>query len=1119
VLRVRHYSKSLPELDEPIRLQYLVPPPEPSGLFAEALCLFDQFIQESDLDASRTCLNILESLLADFHTDVPQGDSISAASQNVVSNAERPIWRQRRYHVLIQLARTLEERHRYAGDAPDLESAARYGEEALALCHAENIVCPNVWMFYANILCFSFEVTTNSGELRMAEMLCREAMRLCTLNPVICHILSWIVHEKFERNGDEALIKEAIHLQRVGLEQLPKTELQNRHRHLRRLADILKTKHSCFGHQDEDDELSVMEEAFRICPPMHVDRWILCAQMMGQLLDEYLLSGKPEFMNRAIELGRQALSIGMFPRAARRAHLFTVMANCLRIRHETTRTHDSDLEESIELYREALSISLPGNVSYCVRLRDLATAFTLQFRSDGDVSHLEEACQLYRHASDSLSKDDTFWPMIISGLAESLGLRFRETGDISDLNRAIELDSQAVSALHPSTTGYSHSTLQMASHLCLRYELLHRNDDLKKATRVAEELFKSLPSGDMNRPPSMLVLAKARLLHDIDNNYLEDIDSTIQHLLLNQDHLLRSCLSPESLRTLAACYVVKWRQSLDVDHALRARDAIIEVLERVNPDHYERFQCLIDAAGLHMERGTPYHDIDITLEYLSDALVNTCRDVRSKIHGTKRILNKLETEHHNLFTTMSSTSFKLLNIIGNAIVLLPRIAFFGIHLYSRLQSLKEGQSIAMTGASLALNLSQAERALEIMEQGRAIFWTHTLRLRSPFDEISGELHNQLLGLARRLEKVASVSENSTDRRHVEMEIARRRKESEEFNSLVDQIRRLPGRERFMSPDEYSTLKRVAKKGPVVVLVCSMLACHAMILMPSGKASAIRLEAITDKWLVESASAWRSTVIEARSALRDGRKIVKLKIALESSYARSERILRLLWTNLVFPVIQALQIEVRLRAVHPKYQDSRNGTQPAPERERPRIWWCPTGCFAHLPIHAAGADGKWCSDYVVSSYTPTIKSLLDARKVYTPVKKQDVKALVVAVPRSFSSVWGDLVSTTEEVETVKAALPGGNLVSIHDAMDDVDGVTASALLDKLPEATILHLACHGRQDPDNVLNSGFAMSDEILTIERLMQVPLPRAFMAFLSACETAKGDEASTGRKHMTSLH
>jgi CHAT domain-containing protein len=192
-------------------------------------------------------------------------------------------------------------------------------------------------------------------------------------------------------------------------------------------------------------------------------------------------------------------------------------------------------------------------------------------------------------------------------------------------------------------------------------------------------------------------------------------------------------------------------------------------------------------------------------------------------------------------------------------------------------------------------------------------------------------------------------------------------------------------------------------------------------------------------------------------------------------------------------------------------------QPAHGRDRPRVWWCPTGCFAHLPIHAAGTNGEWCSDYIVSSYTPTLSSLLNARKGYVPVKKQDVKALIAAVPRSFSPQWAELASTVEEVGIVKAALPEGTLISIPSMDDSADGdtdrVTVSALLDKLPETTILHLACHGCQDTENALGSGFVMSDGILTIESLMQVPLPRAFMAFLSACETAKGDQVSAGRE------
>jgi CHAT domain-containing protein len=142
------------------------------------------------------------------------------------------------------------------------------------------------------------------------------------------------------------------------------------------------------------------------------------------------------------------------------------------------------------------------------------------------------------------------------------------------------------------------------------------------------------------------------------------------------------------------------------------------------------------------------------------------------------------------------------------------------------------------------------------------------------------------------------------------------------------------------------------------------------------------------------------------------------------------------------------------------------------------------------------------------------ALISARAACATVKKDDVRALVAAVPRPGVPHWSDLPSTTAEASTVGATIPAGALLSslpTEDVLGPGDQITASALLASLTEANILHLACHGYQDAENPLLSGFVMSDEILTIERLMPVPLPRAFMAFLSACETAKGDKVSFG--------
>jgi CHAT domain-containing protein len=131
--------------------------------------------------------------------------------------------------------------------------------------------------------------------------------------------------------------------------------------------------------------------------------------------------------------------------------------------------------------------------------------------------------------------------------------------------------------------------------------------------------------------------------------------------------------------------------------------------------------------------------------------------------------------------------------------------------------------------------------------------------------------------------------------------------------------------------------------------------------------------------------------------------------------------------------------------------------------------------------------------------------------FTPVEKRRIKALVAAVPTSRMQNWTDLLSTSEEAKAVRASMPGGTLINLRNSEDSLEmageGITAETLLANLPDATILHLACHGHQNSENALQSGFVMSDKILTIESLIPVPLPRAFMAFLSACETAKGDK------------
>jgi CHAT domain-containing protein len=170
------------------------------------------------------------------------------------------------------------------------------------------------------------------------------------------------------------------------------------------------------------------------------------------------------------------------------------------------------------------------------------------------------------------------------------------------------------------------------------------------------------------------------------------------------------------------------------------------------------------------------------------------------------------------------------------------------------------------------------------------------------------------------------------------------------------------------------------------------------------------------------------------------------------------------------------------------------------RERRRLILCPTGVFMQLPLHAAGiytGDNQvCCSDYFVSTYIPSIGALLHAQQTFKPVRCVDADTLIVAVEHPFEGQA--LPLTTREANAVRICVSSSAKVMQVSRSEDVSGHIRSA--------SILHMACHGTQNLVNALESGFFLEDDLLPVSKLMQLELPRAFLAVLSACETAKGD-------------
>ena len=177
-----------------------------------------------------------------------------------------------------------------------------------------------------------------------------------------------------------------------------------------------------------------------------------------------------------------------------------------------------------------------------------------------------------------------------------------------------------------------------------------------------------------------------------------------------------------------------------------------------------------------------------------------------------------------------------------------------------------------------------------------------------------------------------------------------------------------------------------------------------------------------------------------------------------------------------------------------------------QSNQPRIWWCPTGPLAFLPIHAAGIyskerapPGSCVSDYVVSSYTPTISVLLD--KIQDATKDlEHTSLLLISQPSTLGQT--SIPGAKEETHAVRDMIkhPQKSLL-LEDA-----SATRTQVKEEMKTHSWVHFACHAIQDTAEPLKSGVQLHDGRLELLEMMQ-KLPDADFAFLSACQTSTGNE------------
>jgi hypothetical protein len=394
---------------------------------------------------------------------------------------------------------------------------------------------------------------------------------------------------------------------------------------------------------------------------------------------------------------------------------------------------------------------------------------------------------------------------VLLTLGRALVLRASHLGDGDALSEGIQHLRQSINCVDEGSQHYSENALGISRALLQQYEInpFRNAYYLTEAIQLLEGLGRqSIP--DYHREDVLYWTAKAYRaqyrchgLHD-DLRLALAIDE--QALRMRPPgHYLRHLSLGAVSEDLALCYescVVTGSEYSDFERALYLQHEALKLLEEDHPD-YRR--ASISLAKLLLISHTPYTDCKkaflILIQTLKHIQGNVYQSAVDVIRVLENVENYLSPEWYGGDPSRKQgldVYRQCLDVYQTLISLLPRLASLDMGLVPRLQVLAQARDLATRAYSHAIGLSQFERAIELLEAGRAVFWAQTLRLRTSFDSVNGEIARELRDISRRLEAAADFNippdlNNSSRRARVDTVMAERRHLTTRFDDLVNQV--------------------------------------------------------------------------------------------------------------------------------------------------------------------------------------------------------------------------------------------------------------------------------------------------------------------------------------------
>ncbi|KAK7464106.1 hypothetical protein VKT23_006268 [Stygiomarasmius scandens] len=791
--------------------------------------------------------------------------------------------------------------------------------------------------------------------------------------------------------------------------------------------------------------------------------------------------------------------------------------NGLGIAHTSRFEHLGDLSDNnkaIVANQKAVDLTPNGHADKPSWLSNLGVALMCRFEHLNEFEYLENAIMVTQQAADLTPDGHAKKPAWFNNLGNALIYQFEHLGKLIDIEKAINLKQKAIDLTPDGHVNKSSWLNNLGKAFLRRFEHLGELTDLEKAISAMKRAIDLTPDDHINKPAWLNNLGKAinanqravdltpdgntdkpswlgnlgiALMRQFEHlGQLEDIEKAINVNekavdLISDSHIHKSIW----LNSLGIAFQSRFEQLgelTDIEKAISANQKAVDL----TPDgHAHRVIWLKNLGNAFYSQFDHLRD-----QYSHDHACSAYQSASLQLssppsHQLKAIL----------WASLSSSPVLAMDAYVRIFELIPRVAWLGQTVIHRYQALPAIGWAVNTAVATAISVGNLRQAVEWLEEGRNVVWGQILQLRSPLDD----LHQQHPEIAEELEISQALETAGTSMEHsplnigletnrtVEQEAQNHHNMATQYEGLIQKIRACEGFANFLKPKTLSELTVAAAHGPIVIVNVAESRCDALVLSSSEDIIHVPLPAFSQEQADELQLQVLSFLDSKRVRKSRNGERVMYSIRPDPNYKDDfKSVLASLWHNIVQPILTRIESMLCKDLI-------------------PHLTWCTTGALAFLPIHAAGIYGspdtsndKNISDFVASSYTTTVTAMLNSASNKQGPLMSNPNILIISQPNTPGQA--PLPGIEKEVDAIQRCTLPEHISHLSHAAATVDKVVL-----QMRRYNVVHLACHGLQDPRNPIDSGFALYDKKLKLKDLMKLRLENAELAVLSACQTATG--------------